>query len=245
VAIGPDASQRASLVSGRRVAGHDRGAPALGERERSVVSERPPAGRDREGAGRRFESIGPDDLVRVGEHDTAGDEVLRQHRMGPLVDVAIPAVLATSSGTRWPSGRGRPRRSACRAARRAATAGRRGRRARAPAGCRVASVEPRGSARAGRHRPGWGQPAEPPPAGSRWLGSRCGWRLAHGAGTTVRAALGRPPRRRAAARAAPSARRRPRAARRRSGREEPDPRSVSSVAAQERVLWHRLPCAPG
>jgi hypothetical protein len=33
------------------------------------------------------------DLVRIGEDDPAGDEVLRQHRVRPLVDVPPPAVL--------------------------------------------------------------------------------------------------------------------------------------------------------
>ncbi len=82
------------LVARLRVAGHDRGsAGGRGEDDRPVAAHGGSFGRDRHRRRRRIERRAADDLVRIGDHDAGGDQVLRQHRVRPLVDVAVPAVL--------------------------------------------------------------------------------------------------------------------------------------------------------
>ena len=81
------------LVAGLGVRGHDRRPAIPGEGDRALVAARLAAWRDREDRRWGVQRSVADDLVRVGEHDPAGDQVLGQHRVGPLVDVAVPAVL--------------------------------------------------------------------------------------------------------------------------------------------------------
>ena len=82
------------LVTGLGVACQDRRpAGRRGEGDRSVPAHRRSLGGDRDRRRRRIERRAADDLVRIGHHDAGRDEVLGQHRVRPLVDVAVPAVL--------------------------------------------------------------------------------------------------------------------------------------------------------
>ena len=58
------------------------------------MAERRSARRDGHARARpALERLAAGDPVRIGHHDAGGDEVLRQHRVGPLVHVSVPLVL--------------------------------------------------------------------------------------------------------------------------------------------------------